>query len=181
MSQCSVLGSLLFSPIHSFSTQLIVFFSASCFFLHTLMFVLASQHVWRTSCHGFTAYKTKSCITKLLCITGNASSAWRLFRCLFSPFSSQVWTTATLFRLVFHASYKNIKHNARFVFNPSKFSHTTPHYSTLSCNCHIRFKTLMLIYKTKNGLPPPWMHSSNHCLSSNKVWKDTESLSKWIN
>ncbi|KAI5628452.1 hypothetical protein C0J50_2942, partial [Silurus asotus] len=45
----------------------------------------------------------------------------------------------------------------RLVFNPPKFSHTTPllrshHWLTVAA--HIRFKTLMLAYKAKNGPAP---------------------------
>ncbi|KAK3568848.1 hypothetical protein QTP86_017954, partial [Hemibagrus guttatus] len=49
---------------------------------------------------------------------------------------------------------------ARLVFNLSKFSHTTPLLRSLHwlpVAAHIRFKTLMLAYKAKNGPAPSYL------------------------
>ncbi|KAI5098652.1 hypothetical protein C0J45_10791, partial [Silurus meridionalis] len=66
---------------------------------------------------------------------------------------------------------------ARLVFNLPKFSHTTPllllHW--LSVAARIRFKTLMLAYKAKNGPAPSYLsdlitsRTAPHCLRSSST------------
>ncbi|KAF7690836.1 hypothetical protein HF521_011133, partial [Silurus meridionalis] len=66
---------------------------------------------------------------------------------------------------------------ARLVFNQPKFSHTTPllllHW--LPVAARIRFKTLMLAYKAKNGPAPSYLsdlitsHTAPRCLRSSST------------
>ncbi|KAI5089832.1 arginine-hydroxylase NDUFAF5, mitochondrial precursor [Silurus meridionalis] len=57
---------------------------------------------------------------------------------------------------------------ARLVFNQPKFSHTTPLLRSLHwlpCTYRIRFKTLMLAYKAKNGPAPSYLYLSDFITS----------------
>ncbi|KAI5616229.1 hypothetical protein C0J50_24228, partial [Silurus asotus] len=67
---------------------------------------------------------------------------------------------------------------ARLVFNQPKFSHTTPLLCSLHwlpVAAHIRFKTLMLTYKAKNGPAPSYLsdlitsRTAPHCLRSSST------------
>ncbi|KAI5614117.1 hypothetical protein C0J50_3838, partial [Silurus asotus] len=58
---------------------------------------------------------------------------------------------------------------ARLVFNQPKFSHTTPLLRSLHwlpVAARIRFKTLMLVYKAKNGPAPSYLSKYNSRLFS---------------
>ncbi len=77
------------------------------------------------------------------------------------------WTTAMLFWLDFHQTESNLymmiqNAAARLVFCEPKRAHVTPLFISLHwlpVAARIKFKTLMLAYRTATGLAPTYFHS----------------------
>ncbi len=82
------------------------------------------------------------------------------------PLSFLGWTTAMLFWLVFHQTQSTSTNDqnaaARLVFNEPKITHVTPLFISLHwlpVAARIKFKTLMLAYRTTTGSAPSYFHS----------------------
>ncbi len=84
------------------------------------------------------------------------------------PLSFLGWTTAMLFWVDFHQTQSNQMNQmiqnaaARLVFNEPKRAHVTPLFISfywLPVAARIKFKTLMLAYRTNTGSAPSYFHS----------------------
>ncbi len=74
------------------------------------------------------------------------------------PLSFLGWTTAMLFWLDFHQTQSNLYK----CFNEPKRAHVTPLFISLHwlpVAARIKFKTLMLAYRTTTGSAPSYFHS----------------------
>ncbi len=81
-----------------------------------------------------------------------------LYYFLSRPLSFLDWTTAIVFLLDFHQA----RTAAQLISNEPKIAHVTPLFISLHwlpVAAHIKFKTVMLAYKTATGSMPSYFHS----------------------
>ncbi len=103
------------------------------------------------------------------------------------PLSFLGWTTAMLFWLVFHQTQSNplqmIQNAAaRLVFNEPKRTHVTPLFISLHwlpVAARIKFKTLMLAYRTTTGSAPSYFTHYYESTSPPEVWDLLVSDALW--
>ncbi len=123
-----------------------------------------------------TSWPSKSTLQRLLDLAGlryttseKSGPSWQsmLRNFLSRPLSFLGWTTAMLFWLVFHQTQSNLYKwfrmlRQRLVFNEPKRTHVTPLFISLHwlpVAARIKFKTLMLAYRTTTGSAPSYFHS----------------------
>ncbi len=114
-----------------------------------------------------TSWLSKTTLQRLLDLAGlhyttaeRSGPFWQsmLHNFLSRPLSFLDWTTAIVFLLDFHQTQTA----AQLIFNEPKIAHVTPLFISLHwlpVAAHIKFKTVMLAYKTATGSTPSYLHS----------------------
>ncbi len=123
-----------------------------------------------------TSWPSKSTLQRLLDLAGlryttseKSGPSWQsmLRNFLSRPLSFLGWTTAMLFWLVFHQTQSNLYKWFRMLRHDwssmsPKETHVTPLFISLHwlpVAARIKFKTLMLAYRTTTGSAPSYFHS----------------------